>query len=444
MESDSSGDTATPSEQDVHFSRSSFSKAACHVNGTADHAAGLFATKLPVSKSASDEVSQTNGPYVSDMQLLDNGDHKAMEPTECAAPGVAVKGDRKGPARGAMKGDSKGPAGGAVKGDSKGAAGGGRGDAVKGDSKGPAGSVEKGDSKGPAGGGRGDAVKGDGKGPAGGAVKGDSKGPAGGAVKGDGNGPAGGVVKVDGNGPTGGAVKGDSKGPAGGVVKGGDTGPAGGAVKGDDKAPAWNTAEAKAQSVPAVSSHFHDRTSVQALVRLSEDIRFFRLFYLVHAKCAILSSRPFGPWCSGTTSKRRKRSGLSCSKPSKYSPSGDKIFWERPLQTSPVKNEGATSRPNTDGVSNDGEASVKEKHAKNGDVFDRLSGQSAPYLFRHLADVRDYISEYREQCTVGLVGRKLKRAPVLGVDVPDPYSCKKKHPWYVFPLSPSLHVCVCV
>ena len=82
MEPDSSGDTATPSEQDVHFSRSSFSKAVCHVNGTADHAAGLFASKLPVSKSASDEVSQTNALYASDMQFLDDGDHRAMEPTE--------------------------------------------------------------------------------------------------------------------------------------------------------------------------------------------------------------------------------------------------------------------------------------------------------------------------------------------------------------------------
>ncbi|KAL8562560.1 hypothetical protein ACOMHN_045825 [Nucella lapillus] len=71
---------------------------------------------------------------------------------------------------------------------------------------------------------------------------------------------------------------------------------------------------------------------------------------------------------------------------------------------------------------------VRRSDVRRSDVFDRLSSQDPPYVFHHLGDVKGYMSEYRERCTVGRVCRKARHRPVLGVDVPDPYVCRKKKP----------------
>ena len=182
-----------------------------------------------------------------------------------------------------------------------------------------------------------------------------------------------------------------------------------------------------------VHCNFSDRKNMQALIRQSEDLRFFNLFYVLHARCGRLLSKSFGPWCSKVTSRRFKHA-LSPNEAKAFkdglpSPSKDRNMFDRLSQNSPAKIGNSRDKTVLTGTSKDNGNTGREKNTKTSDVFDRLSGQAPPYVFRHLADVKLYMREYREQYTVGLVCRKQKKTLVLGVDVPDPYSCKRKKPW---------------
>jgi hypothetical protein len=215
--------------------------------------------------------------------------------------------------------------------------------------------------------------------------------------------------------------------------------------------------------------------STQELIKASDDLRFLRVFCVLHAKCVSMSAaqRTFGPWCSKLNTKKGGKGGNAKSGNSS-SPRGAKDnnsynttsggrdlvrLQERPMfqgSSSSYKNGNSSSRTsfynggrggggggsgwynNSGGVSssvnkdNSFIAAAREKH--NGEVWERLSGQCPPYVFRHRHDCRSYIKDYRERFTVGNVCRRARKAPVLGVDVPDPYKCKRKkrkQPWWV-------------
>ncbi|KAK7087132.1 hypothetical protein V1264_021221 [Littorina saxatilis] len=153
------------------------------------------------------------------------------------------------------------------------------------------------------------------------------------------------------------------------------------------------------------------------------------MFYVLHSKCVNLGSRSFGPWCSKVTARRAKNGGVSPSKSCKDNPPGgsrEKTVTDRLWQNGAGRMASIRGKPRRNGGGRDIVNLIGDKNTKTTDVFDRLSGQGAPYAFQHFADVTQYMSEYREQHTVGRVCRRMKKVPVMGVDVPDPYTCRKK------------------